>query len=85
MIYYSQDNSKRFSPGSDFKDQIFTGKLSGVDSGGELRQGGFSLIERKIQYYLFKTGKNFVDVKTLVWSAYVWRTTTATFFSFNNI
>ena len=56
-----------------------------MDSGGEPRQGDFSLIERKIQYYLSKTGKNFVDVKTLVWSAYVLRTTTATFLSFNNI
>ena len=30
--------SKRVSPGSDFKEQIFTGELSGVDSAGALRQ-----------------------------------------------
>ena len=31
--------SKRFSPGSDFTEQIFTGEISGVDSAGVLRQG----------------------------------------------
>ena len=31
--------SKRFSPGSDFTQQIFTGELSGADSAGVLRQG----------------------------------------------
>ena len=31
--------SKRFSPGSDFTDMIFTGELSGVDSAAALRQG----------------------------------------------
>ena len=31
--------SKRFSPGSDFTEQIFTGELSRVDSTGVLRQG----------------------------------------------
>ena len=36
--------------------------------------------EQKSQGYLFKTGQNFAVVKTLVWSAYVRRTTTATFF-----
>ena len=29
--------SKRVSPGSDFKEQIFTGELLGVDSAGVLR------------------------------------------------
>ena len=31
--------SKRFSPESDYTEQIFTGELSGVDSAGVLRQG----------------------------------------------
>ena len=31
--------SKRFSPGSDFTEQIFTGEPSGVESAGVLRQG----------------------------------------------
>ena len=31
--------SKRFSPGSYFTDQIFTGELSGRESAGVLRQG----------------------------------------------
>ena len=31
--------SKRLTPGSDFTDQIFTGKLSRVDSAGALREG----------------------------------------------
>ena len=31
--------SKRFSPGSDFTEQIFTGEISGLDSAGVLRQG----------------------------------------------
>ena len=39
-----------------------------------------SLKEYKSQGYLFKTGQNFVVGKTLVWSANVWRTATATFF-----
>ena len=31
--------SKRFFPGSDFVEQIFTGELSEMDSAGVLRQG----------------------------------------------
>ena len=34
--------SKLFSPGSDFTEQIFTRKLSRVDSAGVLRQGVFT-------------------------------------------
>ena len=40
----------------------------------------FPLKEQKRQDYLFKTGQNFAVVKTLVSSANVWRTATATFF-----
>ena len=40
----------------------------------------FFLKEQKSQGYLFKTGPNFAVVKTLVWSAYVWRSATAKFF-----
>ena len=38
------------------------------------------LKEQKSQNYLFQTGQNFAAHKTLVWSIYVWRTTTATIF-----
>ena len=38
--------SKRFSPGSDFTEQIFTGELSEVDLAGVLRQD-VSLIENE--------------------------------------
>ena len=37
-ILSGRKKSKRFSPGSDFKEQIFTGEVSGVDSVGVLRQ-----------------------------------------------
>ena len=35
--------SKRFSPGSDFTDSIFTGELSGVDSALLLKHGAFTV------------------------------------------
>ena len=39
MQYHSESKkSKRFSPGSDLTEEIFTGELSGVDSAGVLRQ-----------------------------------------------
>ena len=39
MQYYrGGEKSKRFSPGSDFTEQIFTGEVSGVDSAGVPRQ-----------------------------------------------
>ena len=34
--------SKRFSPGSDFTEQIFAGELSWVDSAGVMRQDVFT-------------------------------------------
>ena len=40
---------KHFSPRSDFTDLIFTGKLSGMDSAGVLRQGVLS-IEQKHKF-----------------------------------
>ena len=38
----------------------------------------FSLKEQKSQCYLFQTVQNFAAHKTLAWSTYIWRTTTAT-------
>ena len=35
--------SKRFSPGSDFTDSIFTGELFGVDSALLLKHGAFTV------------------------------------------
>ena len=42
----------------------------------------FFLKEQNSQSYLFQTEQNFAAHKTLGWSAYVWRTATATFFFF---
>ena len=38
------------------------------------------LLKGKSQGYLFNTGQSFAAHKTLVWSAYIWRRATATFF-----
>ena len=46
----------------------------------ELRS--LSLWTSKKVGYLFQTGQNFAAHKTLIWSTYVWRTTTATIFFF---
>ena len=40
-MQYCRGGKKLFSPGSDFTEQIFTGKLFRVDSAGVLRQGVF--------------------------------------------
>ena len=40
--------SKRFSPGSDFTEQIFTGELSRVDSTGVLRQGALKIANEQV-------------------------------------
>ena len=37
--YQGGKQSKRFSPGSDYIDQNFTGELSGVNSAGVLKHG----------------------------------------------
>ena len=52
--------SKRFSPGSDFTEQIFTGELSEVDLAGVLRQD-VSLIENEnsVQEFHIKGTKKF--------------------------
>ena len=42
--------------------------------------GSCFLKVQKRRGYLFKRGQNFDVGKRLVWSAYVWRTVTATFF-----
>ena len=46
----------------------------------ELNKKSFCLEEEKSQSYLFQTGQNFAAHKMLVWSTYVWRTATASFF-----
>ena len=40
----------------------------------------FLRMSKKIKSYLFQTGQNVADHKTLVWSTYVWRNATATTF-----
>ena len=54
---------------------------SGVKN--ELKKKVFSLKEQKSQGCSFKTGKNFAANKTLVWSAYVWRTASYLFLKSN--
>ena len=40
----------------------------------------FLRMSKKVKSYLFQTGQNVADHKTLVWSTYVWRNATATTF-----
>ena len=58
---------KRFSPGSDFTEQILTGELSGLDSAGVQRQDVY-MIAKVLKILKETSNTEFISVKLQAYS-----------------